>query len=162
MRVIVKILHTVSAAGLLGGLLAYMVLLVASPQDTPAAVLDMRISLLAVSDYLIVPSMGVCLVTGLLAMVVHRPFMDQGWALIKAFVGILMLKAVLGLAGAKASSAARFAEQVAANEVSQEVLEKAVRGEWGMMWMTALIAVANFVLGVWRPKLVKLRPHPTA
>ncbi len=162
MRIVLKILHTLAAAGMLGGLLAYFVLLLASPQDSASAVLDMRLSILSVCNYLIVPSLVISLTSGLLSMIVHKPFMDKGWALVKALMGILMVKAVLGLVGAKASAAADFAKQIAAGEMTEVSLEKAVSGEWGMIWLILLLIAVNYVLGVWRPRFVKLRPHPTA
>ena len=78
LRKVLKILHTLAAAGLIGGLGSYMILLVFAPQETPAAYADLRQSIALVSDYVLIPSLAVALVSGLLAMAFHTPFMDKG------------------------------------------------------------------------------------
>ena len=45
MRKTLKILHTIAGGGLVGGLACYMLLLLAAPQDTPAAYADLRQSI---------------------------------------------------------------------------------------------------------------------
>ncbi|NBC23066.1 MAG: DUF2269 family protein [Gammaproteobacteria bacterium] len=105
-RMVVKILHTLASAGLIGGLFAYMVLLAAAPQDSAAAYADLRASIAAISNWVLLPSLAVALVTGLASMVVHGPFRDKSWAWIKAALGILMFKGVLTIVSAKADYAA--------------------------------------------------------
>ncbi len=153
MRKTVKILHTLSACGLIGGLAAYMLLLLLAPQDTPAAYADMRVSIAAISDYILLPSLGIALVSGLLSMVVHQPYLNKRWAWFKAATGILMFKGVLTIVGAKADYAAGVAQQVASGEVAAEVLETALAYEWDALWTIMAVSVVNVVLGVWRPRL---------
>ena len=68
LRKTMKFLHTVASAGMIGGLLAYGVLLVYAPQDTLSRYADMRQSIMYVSNYVLLPSLGIALVTGLLSM----------------------------------------------------------------------------------------------
>lgn len=158
MRKTVKILHTISACGLIGGLGCYMVLLVAAPQDTPEAYADLRQSIAVISDYVLLPSLAVALVSGLLSMVVHSPFLDRGWVWIKAALGILMFKGVLTIISAKSDYAARIAGEMATGDAAPEALDSLLALEWGTLWAVMAISVANVVLGVWRPRLVRFAP----
>ena len=153
MRKTMKILHTLAAAGLLGGLSVYMLLLVAAPQDTPAAYADLRVSVAAISNYVLLPSLAIALLSGLASMVVHDPYLHKGWVWLKAALGILMFKGILTIVGAKADYALTVAERIAAGELPAEVLEQAVAYEWATLVVMLALSVANVVLGVWRPRL---------
>jgi len=153
MRKALKILHTLAACGLIGGLGCYMVLLVAAPQDTPEAYADLRQAISAISNYLLLPSLAIALVTGLFSMAVHKPFMDKAWAWLKAATGILMFKGVLTIVGAKADHAAAVARRIEEGEPAADVLAAALVYEWYALAAVMALSVANVVLGVWRPRL---------
>ncbi len=155
MRKIVKILHTLAAGGLIGGLLGYMVLLGAGPHETAAAYANTRASIAALSNYVLLPSLAVALVSGLLSMVVHRPYLDTRWAWLKAAMGILMFKGVLTIVGAKAEHAAVVARRIANGEAAPDVLEAALALEWYTLATVMALSVANVILGVWRPRLAR-------
>lgn len=154
MRKILKILHTLAACGLIGGLGCYMILLLMAPQETPEAYADLRQAIAAVSNYLLLPSLAIATISGLLAMMVHRPFLDKRWVWLKAALGILMFKGVLTIVGAKANEAAVTARKVADGEPVAEVLGAALFNEWATLGVVMLLSVANVVLGIWRPALV--------
>ena len=80
MRKTWKFLHTLAACGVIGALLGYAVLLAHAPQDTPEAYAAMRQSISALCDYILFPSLAVVLITGLLAMAAHHPFVEMRWA----------------------------------------------------------------------------------
>ncbi|WP_420346209.1 DUF2269 family protein [Pelagibius sp.] len=155
MRKVLKILHSIAACGLIGGLGCYMILLVAAPQETPAAYADLRHAIAAISNYLLLPSLAIVLLSGLLAMATHHPFLDKGWALLKAALGILMFKGVLTIVGAKADHAAVVSRQIADGEPVAEVLDAALAQEWLALGTVMALSVANVVLGVWRPRLAR-------
>lgn len=157
MRKTLKILHTLAACGLIGGLAAYMLLLLAAPQGAPADYAALRVSIAAISDYILLPSLAVALVSGLLSMAVHRPFQEKRWAWFKAALGILMFKGVLTVVGTKADTAARLAAEIAAGDAAPEVLASAMAYEWETLWTVMALSVLNVVLGVWRPRL---KPRP--
>lgn len=152
LRKTLKCFHTISACGLIGGLGCYMILLVFAPQDTPAAYADLRQSIALVSDYVLIPSLAIALVSGLLAMAFHMPFMDKGWAWAKTVMGILMFKGVLTVVGAKADHAAALAEKMEAGVVTRAAIDDALYYEWATLWIVMALSVANVVLGVWRPR----------
>lgn len=155
MRKTMKVLHTLSAAGLLGGLSVYMLLLVVAPQNTPEAYADLRVSIMAISNYVLLPSLAIVLLSGLASMVVHDPYLHKGWVWLKAALGILMFKGILTIVGAKAEHAMTVAERIAQGELAAEVLERAVAYEWATLVVMLALSVANVVLGVWRPPLGK-------
>lgn len=125
-----KVLHTLSACGLIGGLACYMVVLLTAPHDSPAAYADLRQSIKAISDYVLLPSLAVALLSGIVSMMVHRPFRDQGWAWLKAAMGLLMFKGVLTVVGAKADHAAVVSRRIADGEATADVLSEALTLEW--------------------------------
>lgn len=160
---LLKFLHTLSAAGLTGGLGCYMVLLAYAPQDTPAAYADLRQTIAVISNYILIPSLAIALVSGLLAMAAHTPFMEKGWAWVKTAMGLLMFKGVLTVVGAKADHAASVSRKIAEGEEVKVVLEKALAYEWGTLWVVMALTVANIILGVWRPRLSRpSKPSPAS
>lgn len=155
MRKVLKILHTLAACGLVGGLFVYMILLIEARQDTVAAYADLRWSIAALSNYVLVPSLAIVLISGLLSIAVHRPFLNKTWVWVKAASGILMFKGVLTIVGAKANYAAKVSEQIARGEASAGTLKSALAYEWFTLGVVLVLAVANIVLGVWRPSFKK-------
>ncbi len=160
-RKIVKILHTIAASGLIGGLGCYMVLLTISTPIEPSAYADLRQSIALVSDYVLLPSLALGLVTGLFSMVVHTPFQDKGWVWIKAVSGVLMFKGVLTIVSAKADHAARVSIEIANGEAAPDALQSLLAMEWYTLLAVMAISIANVILGVWRPRVVRLSPPET-
>ncbi len=157
MRKTIKFFHTLASCGLIGGIFAYGVILLAAPQDTPIALAEMRETVAIVATYVIVPSLAVALVSGLLSMGIHRPFQELRWAWLKALLGISMFEATLGVVQSKANTAAALSAKIAAGEAQENVLAEAIAYEWHALAVILLIAVLNIVLGVWRPSL---KPRP--
>lgn len=153
MRKLMKFLHTVSSAGIVGALVAYALILVYAPQATAQDYADMRQTIAAVCNYMLLPALGISLVTGLLAMVVHRPFQELRWVWFKALLGIGMFEATLAIISAKAGDAARISAQIAAGEPLQEGLRATISSEWMTLFAILGLTMANYVLGVWRPSL---------
>ncbi|MEM9739983.1 MAG: DUF2269 family protein [Pseudomonadota bacterium] len=159
-RKIVKILHTVAAGGLIGGLATYMVLLVVATPTDPAAYAGLRGSLEVVSGYILVPSLAIGLLSGLVSMLVHTPFLDKGWVWFKALLGILMFKGVLTIDSAKADYAADLSQKIADGTASEDALQSLLGLEWWTCVGVMAVAVANVVLGVWRPNRFVPRTQP--
>lgn len=162
MRKLIKILHTVSACGLIGGVGCYMLLLVIGPQGTPEAYADLRRSIAVISDYVLLPSLAVALVSGLLSMVVHQPFLDKGWVWIKAAMGILMFKGVLTIVSAKADHAAAVSQRIAEGTAPADALDSLLVLEWYTLLAVMVLSLANVVLGIWRPKIMRSAPAAEA
>ena len=153
-RKIVKILHTVAAAGLIGGLAAYMVLLVSVSREDYAAYAHLRGAIDVISGYVLLPSMAVAVVSGLLSMMVHSPFLDKGWVWIKVALGISMFTGVLHIDNAKADYVARLSAEIAAGTAEPGALDRILTGEWGTLIAVMVVSIANVVLAIWRPRRI--------
>jgi hypothetical protein len=152
MRKTLKIFHTLATCGVIGALGGAMVLMAWAPQETPQAYADMRLSVAALGNYILLPSLGLVLFSGFVAMAVHTPYLNKGWALVKAAFGIIMFKGILHVIGAFDDHATQISEAVATGTLRPEAMNGALPYEWVMLWTMMALSVGNVVLGVWRPK----------
>ncbi len=155
MRKTLKFFHTLASCGLIGALLGYMIVLTNAPQDTAGTYADTRQTISALCNYVLLPSLGIALVTGLLSMAVHRPFQEMRWVWFKAFLGLSMFEATLGIIQSKASYAATISVKIAAGEANADLLKTALATEWYSIGAIMTLSIANIVLGIWRPPLTK-------
>ncbi|MEM1092374.1 MAG: hypothetical protein AAF736_15380 [Pseudomonadota bacterium] len=150
---LLKFLHTASAVGLAGGLAAYMIILAYGP--TPESLPEytaLRQALAVVSKWLLMPSMVGVLVTGLLAMAAHYPYMEAPWVWAKAVSGILVFEATLGSIDAPAQRAAATTAKAMAGEIDAAEVAALMHNEWGAWWMVLALSAANVALAIWRPR----------
>lgn len=153
MRRTLKFLHTASAVGLGGGLAAYMLVLAGSPEITSIEThATLRHSLAMLTKWLLLPSMLIVLVTGLLAIAAHYPFMEAPWVWVKALSGILIFEATLASVDAPAQAAAAAAQRALDGEIDAAELARLLRDEWGAWWMLLALSAANVALAIWRPR----------
>ena len=162
MRKAVKILHSLASCGLIGGLAGYMIVLIWAPQDTAARYADMRQIIAAISNYILVPSLGVALVTGLVAMIVHRAFQSMRWVWAKAALGLLMFEATLAIIQSKANEGLLLAQKVAAGSEPAETLKVALASEWTALCAIMALSLAQLIVGVWRPALYRRQTRARA
>jgi hypothetical protein len=156
MRQSVKFLHTVSSCGLLGALMAYILVLRMAPQASIGQYADMREMISLICRYLLVPSLAVSLVSGLVAMIVHRQYQQKRWAWAKALLGLSMFESTLAVTQSKAVEAAEFAAQMAQSHdptKAAERLAQAIGSEWTVLVTILVLCLAQTALGVWRPRL---------
>lgn len=153
MRKAVKVLHTLASCGLIGALAGYMIVLTFGRLDTAADYAAARHAISALCSYLLLPSLAVALVSGLLSMVVHRPFQEMRWVWLKALLGISMFEATLGIVQSKANTAASLADKIVAGDATQASLATAIAHEWTALFVILTLSLANIVIGVWRPRL---------
>jgi len=158
MRKTVKIIHTLAACGMIGGLVGYLVLLRFGARATPAQYADLRQAISVICDYLVVYSMGVTIVSGFVSMAVHKPFRDLGWVWLKALTAIGIFEATMAAVRTKASFAAEVSMKIASGEAPATALEDIDR-EWGAVAVVIALAVANVVVGVWRPPVERWGRH---
>ncbi len=155
MRRAVKFLHTVASGGMIGAFLGYLVILAFSPQGNAQMVAAMRDTISALCSYLLLPSLAVALVSGLLSMVVHKPFMEHRWVWAKAVLGLSLFEATLAVIHAKAAAASEEAAKIAAGGGDPAALASVVANEWMTLYALLALSAAQVALGVWRPRLGK-------
>lgn len=153
-----KILHTLGAIGLAGGLAAFMMMLAAAPE--PAATpeyAEIRGTAAMVSKWLIMPSMLLTLTSGLLSMAVHQPFMDAGWVWLKAILGLLVFEASLASIDGPAKAAAIATTKLQQGEVELAEALGQINDKWVAWWILMAIFAVNVLLAIWRPRLMRHR-----
>jgi hypothetical protein len=90
---LIKFLHTMGAIGLIGAMACLLVLLSLTP--APASLSEyalMRAAMGAIATFIFMPSLGLTLIAGLLAMAVNRGYHNAGWAWVKLFSGLLVFE----------------------------------------------------------------------
>lgn len=153
MKRFLKFVHTVGAIGVLGALATHLVLVAMAPGDSPTAFAAVRTGIHAISRFILLPSLLLVLVSGLLAMAIHRPFMDARWAWLKAFTGVAMFEGTLNAVQSNATRGAELAVRALEGNGDPQALAALLHHEWMGLWTIGAIALANVALGVWRPRL---------
>jgi hypothetical protein len=109
----------------------------------------------AVAKWVFMPSLGLTLIAGLLAIAASPPFHNAGWAWVKAATGILLFESgFVGVLGPMEREAERSAK-VMAGAVDVAGAMPAFASERNVLIVLLVLSVANVVLGVWRPRLVR-------
>lgn len=153
MRHLVKFLHTMGAIGLMGAMASLLVMFAFMPEPKSLAeYARMRAAMGGIAEWIFLPSLAATLIAGLLAIAVNRAYQNAGWALAKLATGIIIFEwgfvAVLGPMQNEAAAAAR----VLAGDLDPAVLGRTLSAERNSLWVLLAVAVANVVLGVWRPR----------
>lgn len=155
MKRFMKFSHTIGAIGMMGALACLLALLwFCPPPSSPEGYAAARAGMGAVAKWVFMPSLGLTLISGLLAIAISQPFHDAGWAWLKAATGLLLFESGLGgVLGPMEREAARSAKVLAGESVTS--LAPSLSSERNVMIVLFLISVANVVLGVWRPRLAR-------
>ena len=153
MRRLLKFCHHLSSCGMAAGLIGYAFLLLKAPQETSAQVAELRMMVSQLANYVLVPSLGLALVSGLLAIVVHRPFQENRWVWVKALIGLTLFESTLAIVQSKANDGALIAAQLADGKGAREDLQVIVASEWTALYAITALVIASIALGTWRPAL---------
>jgi hypothetical protein len=163
MRRLLKFLHTMGAIGMMGAMAAMLVILSFTP--APAGSVNhyalMRITLGGVAEWLLLPSMTLVLLSGIGSMAITPAFHGAGWVMLKLVSGLLIFKGILLSIQGSAQKEAALSAGALAGDVDPVLLGGDLGSEWGALWVVMVIATANVVLGVWRPRLSRApKPKP--
>ncbi|MEO0574072.1 MAG: hypothetical protein AAF004_01325 [Pseudomonadota bacterium] len=152
-RKLVKIIHSIAGIGYAGGLITYALVLIFAPEMSEASQhFALRVSLAGVSKWLILPSMILVVISGLLAMIVHYPFMNAPWVWLKALTGLLIFEATLASIDSPAQAAKRAATDAIDGNIDLATLNTLLDKEWLALWILLGLSAANVVLAIWRPR----------
>ena len=156
MRKLLKFLHTMASIGYTGGLASLLVLHAALPDPGELeSFAALRMAQGAVAQWILFPSMGLVLISGLLAMAVTPSFQDRAWVWAKVATGIVVFEGTLAYVQAPMERAAGRAALALNGEFPVSELGATLRPEWGSFWVMLAVAVANVVLGIWRPRFFR-------
>ena len=163
MRRTAKFFHSLGAIGLAGAIAAQLVLLqFLPPPGELANYAQMRAAMNGIAEWIIVPSLALVLLTGLWSMAITPAFHNAGWAWLKLATGILVFKGTLISIVSPARREAELAVKALAGEVDPAALGQALGEERGVLWVVLVVAIANVVLGVWRPRFSRARREARA
>ncbi|MBX3511272.1 MAG: DUF2269 family protein [Hyphomonadaceae bacterium] len=155
MRRLLKFLHTLGAAGLMGAAAALAVVLMLAPTSISSPSYVALVAATAqVATWIIGPSMVLTILSGLLAMVVTPAFQDAGWVWGKAATGILILQAGLHVLG-PIQEEARRASATLLEGADPAGAARLLEAEVNTLWVLLAVSVVNIALGVWRPRFPK-------
>jgi hypothetical protein len=160
MKKLVKLLHELGAIGLIGALGTCLLLAWTAPAHAPSEYASYRQAIAAICKWLLVPSLGLALTSGLLAMVVHRPFLDLRWVWLKAVLGLSMFEGTLTSVAANARRGAELSARALAEGGDPAAMADLLRHERAGLWTMLALALANVALAIWRPRLRRQDPAP--
>jgi hypothetical protein len=160
MRRLVKFAHTMGAIGLIGAMACLLVLLgfLPPPTSLPEYAV-MRGALGGIASWIFLPSLGLTLVAGLLAMAVNRAFHNAGWAWVKLLSGVLVFEWGFAAVQGPMQQEAELSARALVHEIDPAALGASIGAEWKSLWIMLALATANVALGIWRPRLMRLPEH---
>lgn len=150
MRLLLKCLHQLGVIAFMGALAAQLVLVVAA--GDAAAQLSWRQAAAQVSGWLVMPALLLAILTGMLLMMAHPPFIAARWVWAKALLG-MVTGAVLFFGVQTAVNQALQLAGAAPESADAALLQQALRTEWAGGWIAMAVSLAAVVLAVWRPSL---------
>lgn len=160
MRKFLKFLHTMGTVGFAGALIALIILHASLPE--PAELerfATLRIAMGNVAKWLLLPSMGLVLCSGLLSIGITPAFQNAGWAWAKLATGALVFEGTLAYVQGPMERAARQAQEALGGAFPEAGLGATLGPEWGSFWVMLGVAVLNVVLGIWRPRFSGRKPR---
>jgi hypothetical protein len=141
----------------MGSMASLLVLISHAPSPTSLAEYAlMRSAMAAIATWIVLPSLVLTLIAGLLAIAVTRGFHNAGWAWVKAATGIVMFAGGLH-ALSPIQEEARLSADALAGRLDPATLAGTLEGERWTLWVLVAVSTANVVLGVWRPRLTRIR-----
>lgn len=151
-RPLLKLLHQLGVIGFMGALAAQLVLLAVS--GDAAAQPPWRQAAAQISGWLVMPALLLAVVTGLLLMMAHPPFMAARWVWAKALLGMVVGAVLLfGVQTAVRQSLLLAIQPVGADPAANAwALAQALRTEWIGGGVGLAVSVVAVGLAVWRPR----------
>ena len=144
-----KTIHDLASIAFGGALAACLVINAMADLAATSDFLAARQLQAAIAKYILVQSMGVVVVSGLIALAATWAYMEAGWAWLKALLGIGVFEATLMVVGST-SRQADMAQAVAAADTAS--VQALLRSERFTLWLLLALSAVNGVLAVWRPK----------
>ncbi len=147
-----KLLHELGAIGVVGAFVAALILGFSAPAASPVDFAATQRNIHDLCRWLLMPSLGLVIASGLLSMAIVESYKSAGWAWIKALLGISVFEGTLLTVVAPARDAAALSALAVTGQGDPERLAELLRTERGGLWVLLCVALANLVLAIWRPR----------
>ena len=148
LRLGAKALHEIASIGFGGALATCLVINLVANRASSEQFAAARKVFAAIAQYVLFPSMGIFVVSGLIYLAATRSYANAGWAWVKALLGLSVFEATLLIVGSGRQQA-----ELAAAAANATLLDSPLRSERNTLWLLIAVSVANVVLAVWRPRL---------
>jgi hypothetical protein len=144
------------AIGLMGAMACLLVLAIFAPPPASLAGYALMYGAMAkIATWILFPSLAVTLIAGLLAIAWNRAFHDAGWAWAKLATGVLIFEGGLVYVQGPINEEAERSASALAGHLPATDLAGSLGAQQGSLWVLLAVAIANVVLGVWRPRLTR-------
>jgi hypothetical protein len=145
------------AIGLMGAMASLVVVMSFGPAPTSlvrhAAVMG---AMAQIATWVFMPSLALTLIAGLLAIAVTPGFHDAGWVWAKAATGILIFEGGLLYVLGPIQAAAKTSADALGGHLDPAIVARTFGAERNTLWVLLAVALANVVLGVWRPRFPQI------
>jgi hypothetical protein len=109
-----------------------------------------------IATWIFYPSLGLTLISGLMAIAVNRAYHNAGWVWAKALSGILLFESgFVGVIGPMQQEATR-SDAMLAGKAYPTILSTSLAAERNTLWILLGLAIFNVAFGIWRPRLTRL------
>ena len=161
MKPLLKCLHLLGVIGFMGAALTMIVLAAAAAGSAAPQATVWRQALVSIAGAVLMPALLLTIISGALAMMLHRPFIDAPWVWAKAACGMFIggaamfswQPAVMQAAALTAPVTASLTVPLAgADAGAAEALAQALRTQAFDAWFCVGLGAVAVVLGVWRPR----------
>jgi hypothetical protein len=128
----------------MGAMACLLVLLGFTP--APASLSEyalMRTAMGGIATWIFLPSLGLTLFAGLLAMGINSVYQNAGWAWAKLVSGILVFEWGFAAIQGPMQQEAELSSRALAHEVDPATLGTSLGAEWNSLWVMLPVATAN-------------------
>ena len=146
------------AIGMIGAMASILVLMSLTPPPTDlAGYALMRGAMGQIAGWIFYPSLVITLIAGLLSIAVNSAFHNAGWVGAKLATGVLLFEGGLVYIQGPIQEEAKRAAAALAGTLNPAELTGAYGAERNSLIILLIVATANVVLGVWRPRFERVR-----
>jgi hypothetical protein len=150
---LMKFLHELGTVGAMGAVAVQLVLANLGPTLAIEEHALLRQTIVQLDRWVLLPSLLVCLLSGMLAMAINRAFHSADWAWVKALMTPLVFETIFVAVDSPARRAAALTARLAeGDETARPLLVDALWHEQGGLWIALILFSAQIALAVWRPK----------
>ncbi len=154
-RRLIKVVHEIGAIGVTGAFASCLVMAMKKPDAQLLAYAAAREQIAFVSQWLMMPSLVLVILSGFLAMLLQPAYYDAGWVWVKAALSLSLFEGTLIIMGNAADRATQLSALAASRHAGAAELTEAVHAERMTLWLLLTVCLANIVLAVWRPRFIR-------